>query len=287
MPTIMPSDASLALAEDAPALWLTLGPDAAALTLSPNVIQRWEFTPDSSSLSLLIDGASVGSAGSAVDVLSTPSVILYEVDCIEPSPGQTVLTFSRVDPAQLPREIEIQYIDRIQNYAAISQTARHHQSRIKNGTTEAHASTTATLKSSLGLDFIITASEARTLAFGLLYRAWTEAVSFEFTHPNLAIEAGDTFQLIGRFGSLIGRVDEQVWTKQRTNQIKATLLAPPGPVMAADDSAITFGDGAVGQAYVGVAIWGGVPGLPKQAHITLKKKKSTATPAVQFGAGSD
>ncbi len=316
----VPGVASLVLAEDAPELSSTLSPDAASLVLSEAAPRVTPFFPGAASLVLspVAPTAPIGRTiipGVASLVLSedppavtTPTgatvppaslvfsedppavdhlITLYEVDCIEPSKGQAVLKFSRVDPATLPRDVEVQFVDVVQNYAMIPQNARHLQARVKNGRTESHASTTATMKSSLSIDFLITASEARTLAFDLLYRAWTEAVSMEFIHPSLELEAGDTFQMIGRFGSLIGRIDEAVWTKNRTSAIKATLLAPPGPVMAADDPSNAFGDGAVMNAQVGIGLWGGVPGF-LLAHVVLKKKKTATppTPAVEFLAGS-
>ncbi len=238
-----------------------------------------------------------------------PPIVLYEVDCIEPGKGQPVLKFSRVDPAQLPREFELQFVDATQNYAMVTQSARHQQGRIKDGIPEKHAAVTATSKSSTAIDFLITAQEGRTMAFDLLYRAWTEAVSLQFIHPNLALESGDAFEMIGRFGSLIGRIDEQVWTKQRTSQISATLLAPVGPAMGADDTLGLPPNSVEIRANIGIGIWGGFGAwgtvTPADAsatccaapeaqgtlttgistHIRLKKKASTA-PAVEFLAGA-
>jgi hypothetical protein len=255
----------------------------------------------------------IGTADGSASVIGNGSgyalISLAEVDCIEPARGQPVLKFSRVDPSQLPREVEVQYIDPTQNYAMVAQGARHHQARIKNGIVEVHASTTATMKSSIAIDFEIGAAEARTMAFDMLYRAWTEAVSVEFVHPDLRLESGDVFTMAGRFGSLVGRIDEQTWTKQRTNSIKATLLAPVGPAMGSDDAAPEPSNAIKMRTNIGIGIWGDLgawgqpiptpsdgsccsPVTPADSlalipgvHIVLKRKTSSPA-AVEFLAGA-
>jgi hypothetical protein len=173
------------------------------------------------------------------DAIWYPLIILFEADCIvshttDGKPEQPAIRFSRTDPTTLPREVEVQYSDLDEDYAIIPQAARQLYARIKGGIPEVYASASATQKMSVTSSFGIRANEAITLAYDMLYRLWTQTVLIEFEHPNLRFEAGDVFVLIGSFGQVIGRIDEAVWTKSRTNHIKATALSAIGPPLIAD-----------------------------------------------------
>jgi hypothetical protein len=164
---------------------------------------------------------------------------LNQTDCIvskspDGAPQGPAVKFNRIDPSSLPREIEIQYSDKIEDYAIVNQNAVQQYGRLKNGIPEVYASASATQKVSVTSSFGISAAQAITLAYDTLYRLWSETLTAEFEHPDLAIESGDIGSVSGGFGEVVIRVDQQLWTKNRTNQIKATALAVAGPPLVAD-----------------------------------------------------
>src|SRR5258707_623994 len=71
-----------------------------------------------------------------------------EVDCIRRGTSPAV-SLSRVDPASLPRQVEIQYVDPARDYATTSQVARH------------TAAPKTNTQLSVSIDFIISAQQAR------------------------------------------------------------------------------------------------------------------------------
>lgn len=137
---------------------------------------------------------------------------LNETDCIRRS-GAPAVQLSRVDPASLPRQVEIFHIDPDRDYAISSQVARH------------TAAPTTNSQISLSIDFIISTQQARDLAFDLLYRIWAQQMALSFEHPNMNIAPGDTFTLTttrGTFTCLVG--SNRLNMPARTNTIAATIL---------------------------------------------------------------
>ncbi len=159
-------------------------------------------------------------------------VIDFEIDegdCIRRGSGTTrspAVSFQRVDPSSLPRQVEIQYIDAARDYATSTQVARH------------HAAPRSNTQISVGIDLVITAQQARDMAFDLLYRLWSQQLSLVFEHSDMRIEPGDTFRMTcakGVFVCIV--VGNTLNMPQRTNSIRATiLLASKGQTIAAQQA---------------------------------------------------
>src|SRR5207244_1517607 len=113
--------------------------------------------------------------------------------------------FSRVDPATLPREVEIFYIDPDRDYATSSQVARH----LSAPTTNA--------KISISLSLVLSATQVRKLAFDWLYRIWSQQLTLGFEHKDRRIQNGDVLQITCDQGVYVCIVDLVTHnTKQRT-----------------------------------------------------------------------
>jgi hypothetical protein len=217
-------------------------------------------------------------------------ITIFQTECVvshrdDGTPEQPAVKFTRTDPTSLPREIEVQYSDIDQDYAVVPQIAKQQYGRIKNGIPEPYAAATSTQKMSITSAFGIRASGALTLAYDLLYRLWTETITIEFEHPDLRLEAGDVFVLIGDFGQVIGRIAEATWTKNRTSQIKAVALAVAGPPLIADSGfPSTRGSQTTsGSPNVGI----GILPPPSGAHIVGAQDQSpTNIVAVSIAAGT-
>ncbi len=157
-------------------------------------------------------------------------VIDFEIDetddnCIRRDKGPTV-QFSRVDPAMLPRQVEIFHIDPDRAYAYSSQVARHPSAPHSNPPL------------STAIDFTISAQQARDLAFDLLWRLWAQQLGLTFEHKDLRIEPGDTIRLTCSRGVFVVLVtNSTINMPARTNTIVATiLLASRGQTMAAPEA---------------------------------------------------
>lgn len=148
-----------------------------------------------------------------------------EVDCIRRNGAPTV-AFSRVDPASLPRQVEISFIDFNRDYAISTQVARH------------SAAPRTNTQISVNLDFVITAQQARDIAFDLLYRIWSQQLSLSFEHSNMNIEPGDTIRLTTARGVYVAIVVAQTLNMpSRSNSIRATiLLSSKGATVAAQEA---------------------------------------------------
>lgn len=139
-------------------------------------------------------------------------VEINEVDCIRRGQAPAVL-LSRIDPASLPRQVEIQHVNPARDYAVSTQVARH------------TAAPTTNTQISIAIDFIISAQQARDMAFDLLYRIWAQQMSLSFEHPNMQIEPGDTIRLTTTRGVFTCIVTSQTLNMpSRTNSIRATIL---------------------------------------------------------------
>jgi hypothetical protein len=137
---------------------------------------------------------------------------INEVDCIRRGEAPAV-GFSRRDPAALPRQVEIQYIDPDRDFAISTQVARH------------TAAPTTNTQISVAIDFVISAQQARNMAFDLLYRIWSQQLLLAFETPDLTIEPGDTFRLTctqGVFTCIV--ISQTINMPARTNSIRATIL---------------------------------------------------------------
>ncbi len=173
----------------------------------------------------IVDGDPIRLVRRAVNDDLVIDVEINETECIRRSKAPAV-SFSRVDPSSLPRQVEVQYIDPVRDYANSSQIARH------------HAAPRSNTQISVSLDLVISAQQARDIAFDLLYRLWSQQLLLAFEHPNMAIEPGDTFRLTSTKGVFICIVVGQTLNMpQRTNSIRATvLLASKGQTIAASNA---------------------------------------------------
>jgi hypothetical protein len=160
----------------------------------------------------IVDGDPIRLVRRAVNDDLTIDLTVNENECLRRS-GTPAVTFSRVEPASLPRQIEIQYIDPDRDYAVTTQVARHMSAPRTN------------TQLSLSIDFVISAQQARDLAFDLLYRLWSQQLRLGFEHPNLAIEPGDVISLVttqGTFTCVVAM--NTINMPARTNTIIATIL---------------------------------------------------------------
>lgn len=160
----------------------------------------------------IVDGDPIRLVRRAVNDDLIIDVEINEVDCIRRG-GAPAISFSRVDPASLPRQVEIQHIDPARDYAVSTQVARH------------TAAPRTNTQISVSTDFIISAQQALDMAFDLLYRLWSQQPALGFEHPDLRIEPGDTFRLTTDRGVFVCLVASNTLNfPARTNTINATIL---------------------------------------------------------------
>lgn len=173
----------------------------------------------------IIDGDPIRLVRRAVNDSLIIDVAINEVDCIRRGKSPAI-QFSRVDPSLLPRQVEIQFGDPDRNYATNTQVARH---------TSAPRTNT---QISVAIDFIISAQQARDLAFDLLFRLWAQQLNLAFEHPDIRIEPGDTIELTSSQGVFVLLVTKNtINMPARTNTIYATiLLASRGQTIAAPEA---------------------------------------------------
>lgn len=135
-----------------------------------------------------------------------------ESECIRRGQEPSV-RLTRVEPSRLPRQVEIQYMDPDRDYAFATQVARHTAAALVNTTL------------SVTLDFVISAQQARDMAFDLLYRIWSQQIGAEFEHGDLTIEPGDVVRLTTTRGVFTCLVDKQtINMPARSNSIMASVL---------------------------------------------------------------
>lgn len=148
-----------------------------------------------------------------------------EEDCIRR--GQSpVVPFSRIPPSFLPRQVEIAHIDPARSFAVGTQIARHIAAPRQNPSI------------SLSIDFVISAQQARDLAFDVLYRLWAQQLGLVFEHKNMRIEPGDTVRLTTRRGIYAVLVTKNTLNMpNRTNTVEASiLLTTKGSSIAAGEA---------------------------------------------------
>lgn len=135
-----------------------------------------------------------------------------ESECIRRG-QEPAVRLTRIEPSRLPRQVEVQSMDPDRDYAFGTQVARH--------TAAALVNTTVTVR----LDFVISAQQARDLAFDVLYRIWSQQTEAEFQHPDLRIEPGDVVRLTTTRGTFTLLVQQQaINMPARTSSIRATVL---------------------------------------------------------------
>ncbi len=170
---------------------------------------------------LIADGDPIRLIRRAVNADLTIDAIVDQEDCIA-APGAASVKITRADPMSLPREVEVQYIDPDRAYAVNTQIARHLGVPITAG------------KLSLALAFVLSADQARAMAFDTLYRIWGQQNTYQFETRDLRFEPGDALSLVmenGKTHTIL--VTDSVVTQARTNQITArNLLVRKGITIA-------------------------------------------------------
>jgi hypothetical protein len=154
-------------------------------------------------------------------------VEIDESECIRRGDAPAV-TFSRIEPSALYRQVEIQHLDPDRDFAFDTQVARHTAAPLVNTTL------------SITLDFVISAQQARDMAFDVLYRMWAGQLGLQFEHPDLRIEPGDVITLTTTRGTFTCLVDSQtINMPARTNSINAGVLLTSKAVSPATATAPT------------------------------------------------
>jgi len=156
--------------------------------------------------------------------------ITEQADCIRRN-GAPAITFSRVDPTTLPVAVNLNYVDVGKDFDTKMQSATH------DGTGRA-SSTLAVSTDYCGLP-----DENRILAFDILYQVRAKALTVSFEIGNLAPQISDVIQLTTDEGNIyVTLVDQQTYTKNRSNQIGAlALLTSAGANIAGADGLDTPG----------------------------------------------
>lgn len=158
---------------------------------------------------------------------------IAQTECITRQQGSPAIKIARIDPMSLPRWVEIQYTDPVRNYATNTQDARHIGAPITGS------------KLTIPLSFVISADQARQMAFDVLYRLWAQQFTLEFEHPDLTWEPGDCINIEMTAGQTYTvLVTESLLTKERTNMLKARqLLTSKGTSFTGGQTDGTFGTG--------------------------------------------
>lgn len=185
---------------------------------------------------LIIDGDPITLKRRAVNDDLTVDGTITQSECITRQQGAPAIKINRIDPMSLPRWVEIQYIDPARNYAKNTQDARHIGAPVTGS------------KLTISIAAVISADQARNMAFDVLYRLWAQQFTLAFEHPDLTWEAGDCLDIVMTAGQTYTvLVTESLITKERTNQLKARQLLtrkgttftggePPSPFATGTDS---------------------------------------------------
>lgn len=170
----------------------------------------------------IIDGDPIRVVRRPINDSLTIDHSLTQADCVV-SGGAAAVSIKRIDVSDLPRELEIQYTDPDRQFATTTRTARH------------LGAPTTNPGRSIEIDFLISATQAREMAFDTLYRIWSQQLTMNFEHRDITIEPGDTIHITCDQGVYVVLVQEATYTVSRTTQIMATVLLassgvtlPPG-----------------------------------------------------------
>jgi hypothetical protein len=218
---------------------------------------------------LIVDGDPIRIIRRAIGDSLVIDFDIRESDCIPASQGAPAVLFQRVDPESLPGEVQLSYIDPDRDFNVSTQSAKHRHVKkfslsLGDFTVQAKfgdpiASHTRLLHT-VSIDFIITADQARQLAFDYLYRIWANATSVTFEHANLSIEPGDTIRLTADAGIFTLLVEESTITKRRTNLLKCSALLTSSGVNVSgfvpDSFSTELGGPYFGTTYFGTGYFG-------------------------------
>lgn len=178
----------------------------------------------------VVDGDPIRIVRRSIDDGLTIDYTINQTACIARE-GSPALQFQKTDPETIPGQIELQYMDPAREFEVTTQYAKHRYR--KQGAQQAaadltgqtgSAATNTRISSSIAIDFVISADQARSMAYDYLYRLWSQQLSITFEHPDLSIEPGDTVQLTADQGVFTLLVQESTITKSKSNLIVAAVL---------------------------------------------------------------
>lgn len=158
----------------------------------------------------IVDGDPIRIVRRPINDSLTIDHTLNQTDCVVR--GGAAVSLKRVDVTNLPRQVEIQYLDPDRDFATTTQYARH------------PGAPTTNAGISFSLSFVISATDARALAFDTLYRIWSQQLALNFEHKDLTIEPGDTVEITCDQGVFTVLVQEATYTAARTTTVQGTVL---------------------------------------------------------------
>lgn len=182
----------------------------------------------------IVDGDPVRLVRRPINDGLTVDGFISQSDCVPMSNSGATALFSRLDPASLPREVEIAYMDPERALNISTQVARYPGAPLN------------VARLSASIDFVISPDAARSMAYEWLYRIWAAQLSVSFQVPvsKNIYEPGDVIAFSatsGRAYTLL--IQDSVITSQRTNMMRGTVLLTRGgfTVTGGVSSSITGG----------------------------------------------
>lgn len=159
----------------------------------------------------VLDGDPIRIVRRAVDSDLVIDLEIAEADCISRN-GAPAIQFQRDDQVMIPRQVEIQYYDPDRQFAITSQFARDPGQPATNSWLSAT------------LDFVLSADQARQIAFDWLFRMKQQQLTLAFEHNDIRIEPGDVLRITADQGIYTVLVTQATITKARTVMVSAVAL---------------------------------------------------------------
>jgi hypothetical protein len=179
----------------------------------------------------VIDGDPIRVLRRPINASLTIDYSIAQSDCIPQQEGAPAVKFTRLDPENLPGSVQLSYIDPDRVFNVNTQEARHRYAKQwaprATAVVSAFSDPTATytrLILSASVDFILSADQARAMAYDYLYRTWSQSLYLSFEHPDISIEAGDTATFTADAGTFTLLFQESTLTRRGTNMLTATAL---------------------------------------------------------------
>jgi hypothetical protein len=198
---------------------------------------------------------------------------LNQVDCITSGDPSTTpaLKYTRVDPASLPRTVELQYISYDREFSVNAQYARNDAAKSQQNIM------------SVQIDFVLSDDQARAMAYDIMWRVWLQQQTISFVHPDLTVEPSDIVQLNTEQGVFVVQILTSMITKEpndsqdmgRVNQLSGQLLLTKrgAPSIAAGSISVS---GATGAHTWNVGADPAFVGSPAAPGLTIAAGASTA-----------
>ncbi len=182
----------------------------------------------------IVDGDPIRLVRRPINADLTIDGTIRQADCIPISGNGAALRYIRLDPASLPREVEIAYTDPERALAVSTQVARYPGAPLNVS------------RLSANIDFCISPDAARDMAYDWLYRIWASPLSIMFQVPasGLIYEPADVVMLETNNGEYTLLIEDSVITPMRTNVLRGSVLLTKGgfTVTGGTSSSITSSD---------------------------------------------